>query len=157
MRHVLGIAKRHLDLKGAKGPKLELDYLRLALAVAEYRLHGDEAQGYLLVMTEAIRKRTEAWAKKYRTSDAVEVTVAVLTHAEREQVEAEVRANRRGMLEGAQGQPVEGRSDASEGALLAERSLRDLIEKREPGVNRLQDRSAFPLRVQWDYYGTRAP
>ena len=30
MKQVLGMAKRHLDLRGAKVEKVELDYLRLA-------------------------------------------------------------------------------------------------------------------------------
>jgi hypothetical protein len=32
LKHVLGMAKRHLDLKGAKGPKLELDFLRVNIS-----------------------------------------------------------------------------------------------------------------------------
>ncbi|MGH7645352.1 MAG: hypothetical protein ACREMR_07170, partial [Gemmatimonadales bacterium] len=65
MRHVLGMAKRHLDLNGAKAPKLELDYLRLVVAVRELRLRGQAAVGYLLVMTPTIKRRTQAWANKY--------------------------------------------------------------------------------------------
>ena len=35
MKHVLGMAKSHLNLNGAKREKLELDYLRLAYAVKD--------------------------------------------------------------------------------------------------------------------------
>ena len=54
MKHILGMAKSHLDLRGAKAPKLELDYLHLIYAVKEIREKGESAQGYLVVMTEEI-------------------------------------------------------------------------------------------------------
>ena len=65
MKHVLGMAKSALDLRGAKGPKLELDYLRLLYAVKELRKRGDNAQGYLIVLTEPIHERTRQWENKY--------------------------------------------------------------------------------------------
>jgi hypothetical protein len=156
MRHVLGMAKRHLDLKGAKGPKLELDFLRLAVAVAHLRQTGDDAKGYLLVMSPRIRKRTEAWVTKYETKDTVEVVTADLTESELRGLCAEVRANTEGMMLGTQGRRVGNRSDARSGGRLVEDKLRAMIEVREPGIRRVNDPSKFPLNVQWDYYGVRA-
>lgn len=66
MKHVLGMAKSHLDLKGAKGPKLELDFLRLVYAVKELRARGDQANGYLLVMEEDIASRVKSWIKNIK-------------------------------------------------------------------------------------------
>jgi hypothetical protein len=153
MRHVLGMAKRHLDLRGAKGPKLELDFLRLAVAVAALRRRGDDAKGYLLVMTPAIKERTGAWAKKYETGDTIEVVVPPLTSEEIDHVRAEVRANVDGMVAGTQGQPADGRSDARRGSQLAEDKLRAFIETHEPGVQPVRDRSRVPLDIRWDFYG----
>lgn len=150
------MAKRHLDLRGAKGPKLELDFLRLAVAVARLRQDGDDAKGYLLVMTPTIRKRTEAWVTKYETEDTVEVVSIDLTESELRQLKAEVSANTEGMMLGTQGRPVGNRSNARSGGHLAEDKLRAMIEDREPGMQRVNDPSKFPLKVQWDYYGVRA-
>jgi hypothetical protein len=147
------MAKRHLDLNGAKAPKLELDYLRLLVAVRQLRQQGQDAAGYLLVMTSAIKRRAHAWASKYCAKDEVQVVVATLTPRRQRQVQAEVRANRIGMVEGSRGRPVRGRSDARMGGRLAERQLSAFIEKREPHVRKITDSKDLPLGIQWDYYG----
>lgn len=156
MRHVLGMAKRHLDLRGAKGPKLELDFLRLAVAVFRLRQKGDDAKGYLLVINPHIRKRTDAWVTKYETKDTVAVVSADLTEPELQGLRAEVTANTEGMMLGTQGQRVGNRSNAGWGSRLVEDKLRAMIEDRDLGIQRVNDRSKFPLKVQWDYYGVRA-
>ncbi len=138
MRHVLGMAKRHLDLNGAKAPKLELDYLRLLVAVRQLRQQGQDAAGYLLVMTSAIKRRAHAWASKYGANDEVQVVVATLTARRQRQ---------------SRGRPVRGRSDARKGGRLAERQLSAFIEKREPRVRRITDSKNLPLGIRWDYYG----
>jgi hypothetical protein len=153
MRHVLGMAKRHLDLTGAKAPKLELDYLRLLVAVRELHQLGQDAVGYLLVMTPAIKGRTQTWATKYRAKDEVQIAVATFTSRRQRQVEAEARSNRRGMIDGSRGKPVRGRSDARKGARWAERQLCALIERHEVGVRRISDSKSYPLGIRWDYYG----
>ena len=48
---ILGMAKSHLDLEGAKGPKLELDFLKIAYALAWLNVIGESGKGYLLVLT----------------------------------------------------------------------------------------------------------
>lgn len=155
MRHILGMAKRHLDLRGAKGPKLELDFLRLVYAVQHLRRAGDEAQGYLLVMTTAIQRRTASWVTKYQAGDAVRVLVGDLTPDERKLVDEEVRANTEGMLAGVLAQNVSGRSSATAGGDIGERKLRTLIKEIEGVLSPIVDPARFPLGIRWDFYGVR--
>ena len=156
MKHVLGMAKRHLDLRGAKAEKVELDYLRLAFAVRELRRSGEHAMGYLLVMTPAIGKRAAGWGAKYQTHTEVEVLVAGLTVNQHRELTREARSNRSGMVAGTRGRAVRGRSDARQGGRLAEVLLRRLIKKRENRVRCIQNKAQFPFAIQWDYYGVAA-
>jgi hypothetical protein len=153
MKHVLGMAKSNLDLKGAKGPKLELDLLRLVYAVKELRQRGDQAKGYLLVMTEDIAKRTESWIQKYQAGDTVVVAVAKLSPDSQEALEIEKKNNVTGMLAGSLGNTVGSRSDAALGKRLGERALRSRIMGDEPEIQEITDKSAFPLGIHWDFYG----
>jgi hypothetical protein len=118
MKHILGMVKRNLDLNGAKGPKLELDFLRLVYAVKELRQSADEAKGYLLVMTSAIAERVAAWQTKYQAGDSVQVGTAQLSQEQLGTIHAEVRANVEGMVAGTVGEDVAGRSDATAGGQL---------------------------------------
>jgi len=65
VKHVFGMAKSHLDLKGAKGPKLELDFLRLVYVIKDFRSKGKQATGYMAVLTDQIAQRVNGWAHKY--------------------------------------------------------------------------------------------
>ncbi len=103
LKHILGMVKRNLDLKGAKGPKLELDFLRLVYAVKELRRSGNEAKGYLLVMTSPIAQRVAAWQAKYQAGDSVVVEIASLSAEQLGTIQAEVRANIDGMVAGTVG------------------------------------------------------
>jgi hypothetical protein len=154
MKHVLGMAKRHLNLKGAKGPKLELDFLRLVYAVKELRRRGDDAQGYLLVADEKIERRVDkTWRDKYEAGDTVQVETAPLTDTERAVLEQEVEENVAGMVAGTLGEDVGDRSSAVLGASLIEDELKRMIEGHEPGVQQCNDPAEFPFGIQWDYYG----
>jgi|SRR6185437_3276793 len=153
MRYVLGMAKRHLDLRGSKAPKLELDFLRLLFAVRELRRNGQDAVGYLLVMTNAIKTRTISWARKYCCRDEVQVLLGNLRSQQRSALEAEVISNRRGMVAGTRGLRVGGRSSARIGARLAERLLATQIKEREPGVREITRREDLPLMIRWDFCG----
>jgi hypothetical protein len=155
MRHVLGMAKRNLDLRGAKGPKLELDFLRLVYAVNHFRGLGDDAKAYLLVLTPEIKQRAEGWIRKYQAGDAVSVVAGSLSQAERQMLDREVAANVAGMLAGTTGAEVAGRSSASVGGALGEEYLRRLVEQSEPGAEQIRDKSTFPFGINWDYYGVR--
>jgi len=154
MKHILGMVKRNLDMKGAKGPKLELDFLRLVYAVKELRGSGDEAKGYLLVMTPAIAQRVAAWQAKYQAGDSVTVLTAQLSQEELDTIQAEVRANIEGMVAGTVGEDVAGRSDATAGAQIGEDLLRQLVESHEQGVTPCQNERNVPFRIRWNYYGT---
>ena len=156
VKHVIGMAKRFLDLRGAKAPKLELDYLRLLYAVKEIRREGNEAQGYLVVLTSQISAVASRWGKKYGGEGAVITWVPPLSQKEKGMIEAEVKSNIEGMLIGSTGLGTEGRSSAALGASIAERYLVTFIEEREPGVYRETRESLFPFRVRWDYYGKKS-
>jgi hypothetical protein len=154
MKHVLGMAKRNLDLKGAKGPRLELDFLRLVYAVKELRRGDDDAQGYLLVVGEKIKQRVDKrWREKYRAGDTVRVCVAQLTDTERAALEQEVKKNIAGMVAGTLGEDVGDRSNAMQGARLIERELKRTIESHERGVQQCDDPPESIIDIQWDYYG----
>jgi hypothetical protein len=153
MRHILGMAKRNIDLKGAKGPKLELDYLRLVYCVKELRRANSDAQGYLLVMTDPIARRVDVWQDKYSADQTVSVHVAQLSEQNMTDIRAEIQANIDGMVAGTIGEEVAGRSDASVGGQLGERQLQSVIESHEPNVVRCNDEAEFPFRIRWDYYG----
>ena len=152
-KHVLGMAKRFLDLRGAKGPKLELDYLRLLYAVKELRFHGEEAQGYLLVLTSKIESVTLRWQEKYEAGDTVRVLVPELSDPERSLFEREIAANILGMLEGYLGSSSGNQSSAAEGAAIAEAHLEALLKVHEPEAIRIMRPAEFPFHIRWDYYG----
>jgi hypothetical protein len=155
MKHIFGMAKRCLDLNGAKAQKLELDYLRLVYAVRELRRLGNDAQGYLLVMTPGIKQRVAAWQRKYQGEDAVVVETAKLNEQQLKLLESEVKANIEGMVAGTLGQNVAGRSNANVGGQIGEEQLKLLIEMYEPGVVRSSNAQEFPFQIKWDYYGIK--
>lgn len=155
MRHVLGMAKSSTDLKGAKAPKLELDYLRLAYVVKDLREKGQDAVGYLLVMNARIARRANGWAEKYESFDYVQVLVAAdLSEDDLASKTAESVANARSQAAVALGADYAGGSTAEIGMRLGEDSLGRMIEHREAGVRRCSDSSRFPMEIAWDYYGT---
>lgn len=155
-RHVLGMAKRCLDLRGAKGPKLELDYLRLLYVVKELRSRGEEAHGYLLVLTPEIRSVTLRWRAKYKGDGAVTVLVAKLSEAERSLIEREIEVNTAGMLYGSFGLDGGNQSSAVEGAAVGEAHLEALIKVHEPEVSHITRQAELPFDIRWDYYGIAA-
>jgi len=151
--HVLGMAKSLLDLRGAKGPKLELDCLRLVHSVPRLQHSGDSAMGYLLVMTSEIAKTAEGWISKYGGRGFVKVIVASLSAEQMLELAAEKKGNVQGMVDGIIGKSVDGRADASYGQKLGEEALRESIRQQETGVQEVTDKALFPLGIQWDYYG----
>jgi len=153
VKHVLGMAKSHLDLKGAKGPKLELDFLRLVYTVKELRARGDQAKGYLTVMEKGIATRVDSWIEKYQAGDTVVVEVAGLSADEREALKAEKKRNVAGMIAGSLGSTVGNQSNAELGKRAGEDALRRLVISREPGVQEIKDEGVFPLGIRWDFYG----
>ncbi len=147
------MAKSHLDLKGAKGPKLELDFLRLAYVIRQLDSNGETGKGFLLVFTPTIKKSAQSWIQKYGTGDDIEILLANLTEEEKHQLNEEKKRNREGMIAGSQGEALEGESNADVGTALGEDKLRKEIKKWYPDVTEITDRLQFPLGVNWDFYG----
>ena len=148
------MAKSHLDLKGAKSPKLELDFLRLAYVIHRLNSLGETGKGFLLVFTQAIKKTAESWIQKYDTLDNIEILLAELTEEEKQQLSEEKERNREGMIAGSQGEDVDNESNADVGKSLGENKLRKAIQKRYPRVIEVTETLKFPLGVNWDFYGT---
>jgi len=153
MKHVLGMAKSSLDLKGAKSQKLELDYLRLVYAVKELRKNGDNAHGYLIVLTPQISERVKQWEDKYSGKHCVEVIDASLSTGVKNRLKNEKANNLAGIAAGVTGGEVGGRSRANFGRDTGENVLRQTILELEPKVKLVKDESRFPCRVRWDFYG----
>ena len=153
MKHILGTSKSNLDFKGAKGPKTELDYLRLVYAVKEIKKQGDDAQGYLVVMTDEMLSRVSQWEYKYQGKGYVEVRSASLAERIRHKLENEKAANLAGMIEGLVGDRAAGRSNANIGREIGEDALTEIIQGSEPNVQRVRDENRFPLGIRWDFYG----
>ena len=154
MKHILGMAKSNLDLNGVKPIKLELDFLRLVYAVKELRAKGEDAQGYLLIMTETIEQRTRVWARKYDAEDTVIVVRLELSDDQLARRRDEVTANIQAMVDVVQGRGSREGADARFGRDLGENALAALIESRETKVVRKSDQARFPFGIRWDYYGT---
>ena len=150
--HILGMAKSSLCLKGAKASKLELDFFKLAFAVAKLRAAGEEPIGYLQVLSARARDRAVGWIAKYQTGDAVVVLYAVPDEAELVALTAEKARNAASLLATANAGRA-GLSLASLGRALGESALAREVFSRHPAIARVDVRSQFPQRIDWDFYG----
>jgi hypothetical protein len=149
--HVLGMAKSFLDLKGCKGPKLELDFFKLVYAASVIRSKGEHAYGYLLALNQSVYDRAHAWIAKYQTGDTVMILLATPDPEELALLAAEKIRNALGMLPDAVGA---GDALASVGEELGEGALAKEIRRLHPAVQQVTDRRQFPQGVRWDFYGT---
>jgi hypothetical protein len=153
MKHIFGMAKSSLDLRGAKAQKLELDFLRLAYAVDHYRRCGEEAQGYLLVLGPELQTRVAAWTRKYGAADSVRCICHSVTTAEHAALALEKTANVAGMIAGARGEGAGSQSDANVGHELGEAALQKVIRAAEPDVEERTVARDLPFGIRWDFYG----
>ena len=153
MKHILGMAKSHLDLKGSKSPKLELDYLRLIYAVKEIREQGDNAEGYLVVLAPDILERVKQWETKYRAEGCVKVVYVSLPSSDKSKLKREKARNIAGMVAGTMGSEVGGRSSANSSRNIGEKALERKIRESEPNVQKVTDINRFPFGIRWDFYG----
>jgi hypothetical protein len=152
LKHIFGMSKLYLDFKGAKGPKLELDYLRLLYAVKEMKKQGESAHGYFVVMTDDMVNHANQWEFKYGGVGNVEVISASLAERIRNKLQntnslkiaAILPENSR--INGSHRAPNFGR-DIGEGALA------EIVTSLEPAVQRVRDENRFPLGIRWDFYG----
>lgn len=153
--HILGMAKSSLSLKGAKASKLELDFFKLAFAVAALRTTGEQAFGYLQVLAQPVRDRATGWTRKYATADAVTIVYAAPAEADLVALIAEKARNALGLLTTADAeQAEEALSLASFGEALGEAMLVREIMQRHPTAVRVTERQRYPQNIDWDYYGT---
>ncbi len=113
MHFVIGMAKSHLDLKGAKREKLELDFLRLAWAKKCREEEGDTVDVVLVVMTDEIASFCRRLSDKYKTSQAVDIVVAGESDGDLHHLVDEKRRNRSGMVEGTLGRDSSGGSSST--------------------------------------------
>jgi len=152
--HIIGMAKSHLDLEGAKAPKLELDFVKIAYTLSRLEVLGESGKGFLLVFTEPIANRAKGWIKRYDTKESIEIFIAELTDQEMKSLRDEKVNNVEGMISGTQGYTVGDKSRADYGQQIGESHLRKKIEQRYPRIARVTDPKKYPLGIQWDYYGT---
>jgi hypothetical protein len=104
-------------------------------------------------MTPAIEQRVKHWETKYQAEDCVKVcSVTIQSDVENALVEEKAR-NVNGMIAGALGKDVGGRSSANVGQTIGESALKEMIGKSEPNVQKVTDKGKFPLGIHWDFYG----
>lgn len=148
------MAKSSLTLTGAKASKLELDFFKLAFSVAALRAKGEQATGYLQVLSVSARDRATWWCAKYSTSDVVVVLYSEPTEEERVALVAEKSRNAQGLLSTSNAERAEEElSLGSLGEKLGESALAREIGRRHPTVTRINDKNHYPQRINWDFYG----
>ena len=152
--HVLGMAKSSLDLRGAKGPKLELDFLRLAYVVRDFRAAGENAVGYLAVLDTRVAATAAGWIEKYRTGNQISILCCIPKGPDIDWLMVEKSDNSIGFLPDRLLVNHERKlAVANFGRDLGEKHLKEAIEERHPGII---PSTNFPLGINWDYYGTLA-
>ncbi len=153
--HILGMAKSSLDLRGAKAPKLELDYLRLLYAVDRLKAQDKEAVGYLLVLSKNVAESAKRnWIPKYGNNPSVEIVfvkprktgLKKLLEEKRNQAASLLLKNRVTDAEKLL-------SVAKLGKQYGEKELEAHIARSHPGVAKGQ-KAHQPLGISWDFYGT---
>ena len=154
MRYVFGMAKSSLDTRGGKGRSLELDFVRLVLAVRTEAAAGNTAHGYLLVLDERVAARARLWQQKYEAEQCVTVLTHEVTGALQKSLRGEKRRTAPAVTKPAAA-PAAG-SVASLGEALGERELRAAIREREPGVVECAPDVEPTLGIRWDFYGSRS-
>lgn len=153
MRYVLGMAKSSLDTRGGKGRNLELDFVRLVLAVRTKIAGGADAHGYLMVLDERVKARACNWRQRYEAKDLVTVLVHDATVDEQEVLREEKRLNALAITTHSAASPSA--SVASFGEKIGEDALRTAIWQREGDVEENPLGIAAPLGVRWDFFGIR--
>mgnify|MGYP003587783266 CR=1 FL=1 len=153
MRYVFGMAKSPLDLRGGKARSLELDFVRLVLAVRTETAAGNTAHGYLLVLDERVASRVRRWQERYEAEELVTVLRREASGEAMHRLREEKRRNALGIVP-RPAQPAAS-SVASLGERIGEEALRVALAELEPGVVELPPEVERPLGVKWDFYGSR--
>jgi hypothetical protein len=152
MDHIFGMAKSSLGLKPGQARALELDFLRLAMAIANCRRAGHSARGYLLVLAPGVRQRVATWIKKYRTGSDVCCLLHNCTPSELAALRREKAQNAAGVTSARSGA---GRrlSTAYLGMKIGEKALKRRIVRAEPGVQTCKEELDCLMDVKWDFRG----
>ncbi|MEO7360464.1 MAG: hypothetical protein ABI120_09040 [Gemmatimonadaceae bacterium] len=148
------MAKSNLDLRGAKAPKLELDVLRLIVAVRDLRKDGNSAEGYVLVLHQRVQNRVGSWLVKYGALDCIICECGDLHETERADVIAEKERNAGAARDAVRTNKRSRMASANRGRDLGEAALERSIRSKEQGVIALGDRKKSPLSIDWDFFGT---
>jgi hypothetical protein len=117
------------------------------------RKSGDDAQGYLVVLTPVISECVKRWENKYQSKDCVTVIDISLLNSIKNKLKLEKEKNKAGMVAGATGGKAGGRSSANLGRKTGEYALIDAILELEPRAKQIRDENKFPYYVRWDFYG----
>lgn len=147
------MAKSNTNMKGAKLPKLELDYLRLVYVGGMAVAKGFDFTGYLLVVTNEVRDSVNHWKDRYKdhTRDMVVIEVVSLQEIKKgdneyrmilDELEKEKLKNKIAMYEQGNSGAV-----ASQGKIILENVLAEYILKKEGQINK----STKYNGIQWDF------
>ena len=148
MKIVLGMAKSGKNTKGARGPKIELDFLRLLFAIRNVE---EVKKCYLVVQNTEVKRTVKAWEKKYGMKEGeVETIAAELSDKEKRDLDEEKEENKQGVIDSMTGGNNEGKSKASLGEKTLEVKLAEEIEKR---LNTSNNYTKKILGINWDYSG----
>jgi hypothetical protein len=148
------MSKLYLDFKGSKGPKLELDYLRLVYAVKEMKKQGEAAHGYFVVMTDDMVNHANQWEFKYGGIGNVEVLSASLADRIRNKLQQNGNLLKvPAIIAGIDSNKVTSRRTSNLGRAIGEGALAEIVTNLEPAVQRVRDENRFPLGIRWDFYG----
>ncbi len=154
--HVLGMAKSNLNLKPGQATRLELDFFKLAFAVAALQSKGDNAIGYLQVLWQTSFIRANGWKAKYGLTNQTLIVLPIpeLTSEEYIMLETEKQGNAESIVPIASiKQNALHPSSAPIGTQLAENALARQIEFLHPSIKRFNDKELFPNKIHWDFYG----
>jgi hypothetical protein len=146
------MAKSSLDLRGAKSPKLELDFLRLAYVVRDIRAAGGNAIGYLAVLDSIVAETASSWIEMYHSGNSVVVLVRELGMRDHEMLMSGKSDKAPGFLPDPEIYKLERKLAMS--WELGNQALQSAIEERHPGIISCPNP---PLGIQWDYYGILQP
>lgn len=153
MKHILGMVRPHLDFEGNGVRGVELDYLRLIYAVSELRKQGDNAKGYVVVVTDDMLNRLARLERDYQGKKYAQVLSVSIESYLRQTAHSRKIEILSGMMRAAITDTSHVPSNATVHRSIREFILKETILSLEPDVIQVKEKSRFPFGVRWDYYG----
>ena len=147
------MAKSGFDLKGAKGPKLELDLLRLLYAVQNLQKKGEKAYGYLIVSTNKIKERAESWIKKYEFEKKTNIEILTLDNLDEKTIKLLKDEKVRNALANIRHKRDDIRKELASGRFgqgLYENALENYLKNKHHIKEIKQPK--MPFEIRWDFY-----